>query len=392
MATRIRKAKSTRSSRDRLRLRLVEAIETLEAIRSGAVDALVVQGEHGEQVFTLKGADQVYRVLVDAMNEGAVSLSHEDDVLYCNSRFAEMVRTPAEEVVGTPFCHFVSSEHRNRCSEFLKRSLRVRGTLETVLVPAAENRHDGSHQTTVVLSSNPFPGAADIGCSLVITDITDRKQIEVAQREAAKKILAAQEQERHRVSRELHDGISQLLSSARHRLHDVQRQAERHGDARLTKNVIATRDLLERTLNEVRLISRNLRPSELDDLGLGPAIASLVEEFEARRGIRARYRAEGASPALPPQTELALYRIVQEALNNVGKHAEASLVSIELTRKNGVIRLRIRDDGRGFKPEARTGGGLGLLHMRERASMIGGTLSIVSAPRRGTEIFVEAPH
>src|SRR5688572_385022 len=98
------KKSKTAARVERLRRRLAEAMETLEAIRSGAADALVVQSDQGEQVFTLKGADQVYRVLVDAMNEGAVSLNPSGCIVYCNSRFSEMVGTSLDKVLGIPFC------------------------------------------------------------------------------------------------------------------------------------------------------------------------------------------------------------------------------------------------------------------------------------------------
>lgn len=383
------KPKSKRARRPdnlaRLRAQLAEAVETLEAIRSGSVDALVVQGEHGEQVFTLKGAEQVYRLLVEAMNEGAVSLSPSGCILYSNARFSELVRTPLEKVIGAPFCRFVSASAQTTCSGFLKKSLKTRGTIETVLAGM-----DGMDETTVLLSSNPFPGGNDIGCSLVITDITYRMRAELAQREVAKKVLEAQEQERHRVSRELHDGISQLLSSARHRLFDVQRDAARLSGARLMKSVGATGDLLERAMQEVRLISRGLRPVELDDLGLAPAIASLVENFEQDTRIEVNCRCDLNGEVLPKPTELALYRIVQEALTNVSKHSQASRVLVRLGPDDNGVKLCIRDNGRGFNPALRHGG-LGLANMQERAAIIGAAFNIRSSTAQGTEISVKLP-
>jgi two-component system NarL family sensor kinase len=209
--------------------------------------------------------------------------------------------------------------------------------------------------------------------------------------ELAKNILTAQEQERHRVSRELHDGISQLLSSARHRLHDVEKEASRLGRRKLSKDVTETRDLLERTMREVRLISRNLRPSELDDLGLSPALQGLVEDYQLRTKIRVDCKCYLNREPLEKDAELAIYRIIQEALTNISKHAEASEVAIRLTQQQGQLLLYIRDNGRGFDVSKQHGAGLGLANMRERASFMRASLSVHSMPWQGTEIRLEIP-
>jgi PAS domain S-box-containing protein len=376
-----------------LRRQLAEAVETLDAIRSGAVDALVVHGPQGEQVFTLKGAEQVYRVLVEAMSEGAASLGRDGGILYCNTRFSQLVNAPLEKVLGTPFSRFVVPLERTKVDAFIKKCQRSRGTIETILVADGAGANlEQSGDVTVLLSSNPFPGDSDILSSIVITDISGRKRMELAQRYLAEKVRVAQEQERHRVSRELHDGISQLLSSARHRLHEVEKTANELKRPKLQQDVEATRHLLEKTMTEVRLISRNLRPSELDDLGLSPAIQSLVEDFEVRTKIPVHCECD-LNGHLKQDAELAIYRIVQEALTNVGKHARASRVVIQLGRQRGSIHLRIRDNGRGFNsPGAGIHGhGLGLMNMQERAAFVGGLLSIRSTPRQGTEIALELP-
>jgi PAS domain S-box-containing protein len=376
-----------------LQRQLAEADETIEAIRSGAVDALVVHGPQGEQVFTLKGAEKVYRVLVEAMNEGAVSLGRDGGILYCNARFSQLVNTPLEKVLGTPFSRFVVPAERAKLDVFLKKCQRSRDTMETVLVAdGAGAILEQTGEITVLLSSSPFPGDTEILSSMVITDITERKRMELAQRYLAEKVLVAQEQERHRVSRELHDGISQLLYSARHRLHEVEKTANELNRPKLREDVSATRQLLEKTMGEVRLISRNLRPSELDDLGLSPAIQSLVEDFEVRTKIPVHCECD-LHGHLKQDTELAIYRIVQEALTNVGKHAQASRVVIQLGRQRGNVHLRIRDNGRGFSRPGSVakGQGLGLINMQERAAFVGGSLSIRSIPRQGTEIALQLP-
>ena len=145
----------------------------------------------------------------------------------------------------------------------------------------------------------------------------------------------------------------------------------------------------------MRLISANLRPSELDDLGLGPAIEHLLDDFVARTDWMVDLVLEPTEWRLDPDVELTLYRITQEALSNIERHANAKEVTIRVTSDVAQVELRIRDDGNGFDPrkgaateEAR---GLGLLDMRERAAFVGGTFRIESLVGRGTEILVSVP-
>jgi PAS domain S-box-containing protein len=379
------KARQKRVSKvEELKLQLAEAVETIEAIRSGAVDALVVHGAQGEQIFTLKGADQVYRTLVEAMNEGAVSLNADQTILYCNNRFSEMVQTPLERIIGSPLTEFASSAQRPRLADFLQQSLSRRGICETVFMAAGA-------EVTVHLSANPLALENQTGVSLVITDITQRKLLETAHRELSKRIVTAQEQERHRVSRELHDSIQQLLSSARHRLHSIEQGLSETRTKPLALEARRTRELLERTIEEVRRISRALRPSELDDLGLIPALHSLVDEFENRTSTPVKIRTDANGRMLKKEAELAVYRIVQEAFMNIERHSKASRVDLLLMQTGDALKLRIKDNGQGFNSEHLPERGFGLANMQERAAQSGGRLWWKSAPGAGTEVFLALP-
>jgi PAS domain S-box-containing protein len=376
--------KPRRESIAELRARLNEAEETLHAIRSGAVDALVVNGPNGEQVFSLKGADQIYRILVEAMNEGAVSLDYDGMILYSNSRFAEMIECGLERVLGSRFSSYVLEENRVAFESFLRDSRTGRSTREIQL------RSQGGAALTVLVSANPLPLDDLPGICVVITDITERKRMELAVREASRGVMDAQERERHRVARELHDGISQLLASARHRLAGIE-QMNGELSGHLRAKVTDTRQVLERTIQEVRLISRNLRPSELDDLGLVPALRTLLDEVEERTGLKICSRLDINGVALPQHIELIIYRVVQECLNNVERHAHASTLKIHLGRERKCIRLVVADNGVGFDPRQRGRAGLGLLNIQERAAMVGGNVAIKSIVREGTTITLELP-
>jgi PAS domain S-box-containing protein len=363
-----------------LKLRLTEAEDTLDAIRSGSIDALVVRTPKGEQLFTLKGADQTYRALVEAMNQGAVTLN-QNTVAYCNSHFARMVRAPLERVIGSSIFSLVETELR-QLLEQIQRRTRRRGAVETVLLAA-----DGA-RIPVLLAASRFPAEGQESVCLVVTDITERKEAERARLELSRRILNAQEAERQRVARDLHDSINQLLASARYRLS----QANSRSRAGLTGKIREARELLEQAIAEVRLISRNLRPSELDDLGLHAALRTLTQEFHQRTGIAARFRPLSTGP-LPAEVEMAFYRIAQEALNNIEKHSRATRAELALVFADGQATLSIRDNGRGLTltPRKQSKTGWGLRNMRERASILGGSLTLVPLRGKGTRLSVSIP-
>jgi PAS domain S-box-containing protein len=366
-----------------VKARLSELEATLDAIRSGAVDALVVSGPDGEQIFTLKGADQAYRVLVEAMNEGAVTIGSDGTVLYANTRFAGMLKTPLEKVLGIPLASFVALRERQSLRDFLETSAEGNATMETTLLAG-----DGA-EISVHLSGNPLPDVGVSGICVVVTDITQRKLVEKAQRDLSQNILEVQEKERQRVARELHDGVNQLLSSTKHRLHDMETRLI--GQTTLRRNTVQVRKLVERTIAEIRSISRNLRPSELDDLGLVAAVRTLGAEFAKRNRVRVDFALAELTHPLTPQIELTIYRIVQEALANVAKHARATRVHLDLTSSRSHVFLQVRDNGRGFVEQKRNGSHWGLINMRERASHVNGTFELVSQPGKGTTIKLKVP-
>ena len=225
----------------------------------------------------------------------------------------------------------------------------------------------------------------------------EKAAVEAKLRELPRLILQAQESERRRVARELHDSVNQLLSSVKFRIQSLEARIPQPDDGLLHDEAEKTRALLDKAMREVRRISRNLRPSELDDLGLAAAVRSLCEEFAERTRVE-------VVPALevphecPKEFELPLYRIVQEALNNVEKHAYARRVQVEVSACHGRLRASIRDDGAGFDPRTSPGPGargsgtrMGLVDMRERAAFVGGEFRLQSAPGQGTEIRVLVP-
>ncbi|MDJ0994094.1 MAG: cache domain-containing protein [Dinoroseobacter sp.] len=203
------------------------------------------------------------------------------------------------------------------------------------------------------------------------------------------RVFDTQEEERGRVARELHDSISQLLVGIRYALELARRRVDK-GDARAGANIDRGIDGLNEAIHEVRRISRDLRPGQLDDLGLGPAIQSLTEEFSKRTGIKTDMKTVVFRNRLDQDAKIALYRIAQEALTNIERHADASEVKLELFGHKRGGTLRISDNGQGMAAAGAAEPGLGLRNMAERMEQLGGTLRVMSS-EDGTRIEATVP-
>lgn len=371
-----------------LRARLAEAEETLRAIRSGEVDTMVGTGR---QVFTLDGAEHAYRLLIESMNEGALTLTADKTILYANQCFARMVRCPLEQVTGSSFRRFLSVEDRAILRPLMKRAAKSGAKVQVSLQAG-----DGSW-IPVLLSIRELAteGSKHVVIGMVVTDMTAARQTEELLRTLTHRVVQAQEAERGRVARELHDHITQLLCAVLVRSQTLaDRLPARNGPAK--REALQLRELLGETAEEVERISRNLRPSVLDELGLVALLRDLSTDFAEQTGVGLRLTSLQLATRLPADIELTLYRIFQEALKNVTQHARAQHVTVCLTLPGAFVQLAIKDDGIGFVPDQRPvrgkrHGGLGLLSMRERVTYVGGTLRVKSARRAGTEIEVRIP-
>jgi two-component system, NarL family, sensor histidine kinase DevS len=217
----------------------------------------------------------------------------------------------------------------------------------------------------------------------VAVDLSER-----VARDALRRVVSAQELERRRLARELHDETGQALTSILLGLKSLE-DARDEGD--LAESTSRVRELVVATLQDVRRLAVELRPKALDDFGLVPALERLVETFREQTGIEVDLEPRLGDKRLQSDVETTLYRITQEALTNVVKHAEARHVSIVLTRRNGSVSAVIEDDGRGFSEERGSENGLGLLGMRERIALVDGRLTVESSPGSGTTLSIEVP-
>jgi PAS domain S-box-containing protein len=373
-----------------LRARLAEAEETLRAIRGGEVDAVMVASYQGPQVFTLQGAEHAYRMLIESMNEGAVTLTADKTILYANQCFARMVKCPLEQVTGSSFHRFLSAKDQVTLRPLLKQADRS-GSKIQVQLKAGDGSHIPAHLSIRPLAKN---GSKSAIFGLVVTDMTETRHTEEMLRALTRRVVEVQEAERGRVALELDDKITQLLCAT---LFRSQALAERlpARDRPLRREAIKLREMLGKTAEEVERISRNLRPSVLEKLGLVAALRDASTEFARRTGVSVKLACAQLPARLPADTELTLYRILQEALANVEKHARARHVTVRLKLRT-FVQLAINDDGVGFDPEhhaaRRKGkGGLGLLSMRERATYVGGAFTVKSVRGAGTKIEVLIP-
>jgi signal transduction histidine kinase len=225
-----------------------------------------------------------------------------------------------------------------------------------------------------------------------LLDKSNRMQEEFQQ--LTRKILSAQEDERKSISRELHDVIAQTLTSINIRLATLKKDATLN-TRNLERNIALTQRLVKKSVEIVHRFARELRPAVLDDLGLIAALHAFMENFTRETGVRTRLTAFAGLDRLDQSQRTVMYRVAQEALTNVARHAKASRVDVCLQKMADCIRMEVKDNGKSFKVESamklKGGSHLGIIGMRERMEMIGGRFSIQSAPGEGSTVVAEIP-
>jgi PAS domain S-box-containing protein len=220
------------------------------------------------------------------------------------------------------------------------------------------------------------------------------RQLQEQLRLLSRQVLSTQEEERKKISRELHDVIAQTLTGINVRLAGLKRNATSNTRG-LKCSITRTQRLVEQSVEIVHQFARRLRPTVLDDLGLIPALHTHMKHFRAETGIRVSLSAFAAVEQLHGDKRTVLYRVAQEALTNIARHAQASRAEVKLEQLGGAVCMTITDDGKGFDPErmvqARKGKRLGLLGMRERLEIVGGVFAVTSALGKGTTVRAEVP-
>ena len=377
-------------SRRELVARLSEAEETLRAIRSGEVDAIVVNGQRGEKVFTLQGADHTYRVFVERMNEGAAVLSSDHTVLHCNGRFARFLGAGLQSVIGSSMLDLVWPDDHPKLDALLRRAAQrnCRGEIRLQSRKGAP--------LSVHLSLNPLRLDSTRAVCLIASDLSEMKRAEQELRASGEQLrnlaahlLSVREEERARIAREVHDELGQSLTAVKMDLAWLAGRLPRRNGPML-KRIRSTRQLADSIIQSIRRISTELRPAVLD-LGLAAAVEWQVQEFQARSGIQCKVRLL-TREVVASNASTAMFRIFQETLTNVARHAKATRAEVVLQKQRDRLVLLIRDNGRGFdQADPSLSKSLGLLGMRERAAILGGRVNISSAPGKGTTVTAWIP-
>jgi PAS domain S-box-containing protein len=383
-------AKLPALSRRELVARLSEAEETLRAIRSGEVDAIVVNRQGEEKVFTLQGADHTYRVFVERMNEGAAVLSSDHTVLHCNGRFARFLGARLQSVIGSSMLDLVWPDDHPKLDALLRRAAQrnCRGEIRLQSRKGAP--------LSVHLSLNPLRLDSTRAVCLIASDLSETKRAEQELRASSEQLRnltahlqSVREEERARLSREVHDELGQSLTAVKMDLAWLAGRLPQR-NSQMLKRIRSARQLADSMIQSIRRISTELRPAVLD-LGLAAAVEWQVQEFQARSGIQCKVRLL-TQEVFAPDVSTTLFRILQETLTNVARHAKATRVEVVKQKRRDRVVLMIRDNGRGFDEEnPSVSRSLGLLGMRERAAILGGQVNISSVPGKGTTVTAWIP-
>ena len=337
--------------------------------------------------------------IVESAMDPIITVDEAQDILVFNSAAEQVFGWTAAEIIGQPLERLVPARFRAGHRQHIER-FGVTGT--------TSRRMGGQTVLTALHASGAeFPIEASISkhseeghplYTVIVRDVTARVRAEEALRRSEAELRElgaaahqAREQEKSRISRELHDELGQTLMSLQM---DVAwcRQHANGADAQLAGKLERMDGLLRATVAATRRIAADLRPLMLDDLGLAAAAEWLVENFTEGTGVPCRLAMEVSDSDISDVQASAVFRTIQESLNNAAKHACASSVDVVVDRHEGQLRVTVRDDGVGFAPDKpRNPRSFGLLGLRERTSMLGGHARIDSAPGRGTSIEVSFP-
>lgn len=318
-----------------------------------------------------------------------------DKILECNHAATQVLGYLREELVGQSVAQLHPEPDKHARFKKEKR-MPHHAPAESIEFESIARRKDGSlfpaeHKLTSIRDDE----GRVTNWVCVIRDITVYKRAQAELRAISQRIITAQEGERRRVARELHDGVNQILAALRLRLRRLEEGES--GLSIVTRETLArSSELLTSALEENRRIAHNLRPGDLDALGFEAACRSFCNQFGARTNLAVRLHLARLKHRLPGDVELNFFRIIQEALSNVEKHSSAKTVKVDMRLHRGSARLVIRDDGHGFDPHSTRPAqgkrlGIGLASIRERAASLGGTCEIESAKDSGTVITVHAP-
>ena len=353
---------------------------------------IAIERHHAEQA--LRRSEERYRRIVDTANEGIWIIDDTNTVIFVNQRMAEMLGYSVAEMLGRSLRDFAadqSSEALNR------RTLRNRSAVAQQF-DFRFRAKDGSELWGIV-STTPVrnQGGAFGGSLGMVTDITLRKHAEQELRrnseqirELAGRLISAQEEERRRISRELHDDIVQKVASVAIRLSLIKQRIPASTQP-VSGEIAELQKSVFELVQDIRQLSHQLHPAALEHAGLIAALKSFTAEFSRIEGIDVMLTAPGKNKAIPKDVALCAYRVVQESLRNVARHSGANAAQVVLAVAGNDLQIVIRDEGRGFDVESARSRGLGMVSVEERVRICQGSIKITSKVNRGTTVVARIP-
>jgi PAS domain S-box-containing protein len=337
---------------------------------------------------TLRESEERYRSLVQSTEDSIYLVDRDCRYLFMNRKHLSRFGLPPHKVIGRPYAEFHSErEIANRVKEVFK-------TVNSMSYEYRSER-DGGYYIRTISPVKELDGEI-IALTVVSKDINKRKQAEEELRKSKEELRnladhleSVREEERTAIAREIHDELGQALTGLKMDLSWVAKRIPEDQTGLLEK-LHSMSELTGTTLKTVQRISTELRPGLLDDLGLAAAIEWQTEEFENRTGIRCTLTVDPEDIEVDEKRSNALFRILQETLTNVARHAQATRVQVSLTEKEGILKLRVRDNGKGItKEQISDSQSLGIIGIRERVHQWGGTVKISGRPGKGTTVVIK---
>ncbi|MDE2254825.1 MAG: PAS domain S-box protein [Betaproteobacteria bacterium] len=368
------------------------------ALIGAAAGFLAIELKRGEQLnLALQEADSRWRLTLNSVMDAIVSIDAEQNIVMFNPAAERMFGIAASRAIGKPLATLLPQRLRE-AHEAQVRAFMASGVPSRAMAPLIEIlglRADGTEfPIESAISQTEIAGKVQL--TAMLRDVTERRRREAelrAMNEELRRLSIAQqtvrEEERARISRELHDDLGQQLTGIKLDLSWLGGRLK-EGRQPAPETLDSMRRLLDGAIGAVRRISTELRPRILDDLDFEDAIAWQVGEFARRSKLQVDLELPAAPLVRGDAVATALFRIVQESLTNIARHADATRVRIHLEQCDDGLCLQVTDDGRGFSPGARSSG-IGLLSMRERATALGGTFTIRPGPAGGTTVEVRIP-
>jgi len=341
----------------------------------------------------MKLARQNYEELFTNASDAIWVHNLEGNITLVNKACEKLTGYPVSELIGKDVLEFLTPETLSIARQVKDKLLRgeaMEHRYEQRLI-----KKDGAEAIVQLATRIIISGGKPQSFQNMARDITEERKLQDNLQFYLRQVLQAQEEERKRLARELHDDTSQQILLLTHGVDNIASKADHYLPKELRNELEKLYELSKQTYQGIKRYAQALRPGILDDLGLVPAIKWLAQELNNLAGIEVQVRI-GAIPSLAQETQLVLFRIVQEALNNIHRHSGASEASIMVECQGAEIRVTINDNGRGFKlprqlSEFAGQGKLGLTGMEERVQLIGGELEVSSQEGKGTTIIVKAP-